>query len=210
MRSQPYPRFRVLIRPSHPVRYFTVRRNARRCSTCCRAAAGRPLRGSTTLRTPWSDSASSTAASPYPRSAVSVRGASPGPGLYLLDRGGQLRCVRWVPGQHVVVEHDTVVVVDNLPLVTELHRFTQPALRARPGLLVKQADYPGRSVRGDPADPQPLPDDPLGRRQQIRQIIHGAGQPASTPPGCGIAHFRRHRVQRPSPWPVAVSSAIGQ
>src|SRR5664279_508191 len=76
-RSQPYPRLRVLIRPSQPVRYLTVRRNARRCSTCCRFAPGLPLRGITTFRTPRSTRAWSTAASPYPRSAVTVRGARP-------------------------------------------------------------------------------------------------------------------------------------
>jgi hypothetical protein len=42
--SQPHPRSRVLILPSHPVRHFTVRRKAGRCSTARRAAEGLPLR----------------------------------------------------------------------------------------------------------------------------------------------------------------------
>lgn len=45
VRSQPYPRLRVLILPSTPVRHFTVRRNAGRCSSARRAAEGLPLRG---------------------------------------------------------------------------------------------------------------------------------------------------------------------
>src|SRR5258706_3799941 len=64
LRSQPYPRLRVLIRPSLPVRHFTVRRNAGRCSAAWRSLPGLPLRGITTVRTPILCRASSTAFSP--------------------------------------------------------------------------------------------------------------------------------------------------
>jgi len=64
VRSHPNPRLRVLIRPSDPVRHFTVRRNARRRSTACRALPGLPFRGITTCRTPSAARSSSTPCSP--------------------------------------------------------------------------------------------------------------------------------------------------
>ena len=62
------------MRASLPVRHFTGLRNAGRCSWTCRALPGLPLRGITTVRTPSSCRSLSPAASPYPRSAVTVRG----------------------------------------------------------------------------------------------------------------------------------------
>src|SRR6478752_3143186 len=53
----------------------------------------------------------------------------------------------------VVIEHDTVVVVDDLGFVAELDGFTEPALRDRPGLLVVQTHYPAGPVRSGPGDP---------------------------------------------------------
>ena len=41
-------------------------------------------------------------------------------------------CVSGVSGLHIVIENDAVVVIDDLPFVTELDRFPQPALRDRP------------------------------------------------------------------------------
>src|SRR3954447_17623754 len=64
VRSHPYPRLRVLILPSHPVRHLMVLRNAGRCSSARRTAEGLPLRGITTLRTPRSCRSSSTPFSP--------------------------------------------------------------------------------------------------------------------------------------------------
>ena len=52
LRSQPYPRLRVLIRPAHPVRHLMVRRNAGRFSTCWRAAPGRDLHQRRRVRHP--------------------------------------------------------------------------------------------------------------------------------------------------------------
>ena len=119
VRSQPYPRLRVLIRPSHPVRHLMVRRNARRFSTCWRAAPGRPLRGITTVRTP----SSVNAVRWRPRRNHGQRsrsGCTTGAGFDPLDRRGQLWCVGGVSGMHLVIHDDAVVVVDDLPLVTEL------------------------------------------------------------------------------------------
>ena len=97
------------------------------CSACSRPVAGRhrvcPLRGMTTVRTPRSARSCSTAASPYPRSAVTVPGCATGPGFDPVDRGRQLWCIGGVSGLHVVIDHDAVVVVDDLPLVTELDGF---------------------------------------------------------------------------------------
>src|SRR5260370_30214570 len=52
VRSQPYPRLRGLIRPSHPVRHLMVRRNARRFSTFWRGAPGPALPGVTARGAP--------------------------------------------------------------------------------------------------------------------------------------------------------------
>jgi hypothetical protein len=48
--------------------------------------------------------------------------------------GGQLRGVGGIAPLEGVVEHDTVVVVDDLALVAELDRPPQPALRGRAGV----------------------------------------------------------------------------
>lgn len=61
------------MRRSHPVRHLTVLRKVRRRSSCCRARPGFPLPGMTTVRTPRLARASSTVASPYPRSRCAVR-----------------------------------------------------------------------------------------------------------------------------------------
>jgi hypothetical protein len=65
--------------------------------------------------------------------AVGGHGAwcATGPVFHPLDCGSQLWCVRGVSGLHIVIENDAVVVVDDLPFVTELGRFPQPALRDR-------------------------------------------------------------------------------
>jgi hypothetical protein len=65
--------------------------------------------------------------------AVGVHGArcATSPVFHPLDCGSQLWCVRGVSVLHIVIENDAVVVVDDLPFVTELGRFPQPALLAR-------------------------------------------------------------------------------
>ena len=68
------------------------------------------------------------------------------------DGGGELRGVGWVaPGQRVV-EHDPVVVVEDLSLVAELDRLAEAAFRDGAGVAVVQADPPGRAVGDDPPD----------------------------------------------------------
>ena len=71
------------------------------------------------------------------------------------DGGVQPGRVGRVAGLDVVVEHDPVVVVDDLGFVAELDRLPEPAFRDRAGVRVVQADPPGRTV-GDGAG-QPLP-----------------------------------------------------
>ena len=135
----------------------------------------------------------------------------PGPGLDPLDGGRQLRGIRRVPGLHVVVQDDAVVVVDNLPLVTELDRFAEPALRDRPGLPVVQTDHPGRPVRGGPGDPLPgLTDDPLGRLQQVGQVIHRSGQPTSTTPRGRITNPGRGEFGGLRPGPAQRPAGVDQ
>ena len=60
------------------------------------------------------------------------------------------------PLQHYVVEHDPIVVIDDLRLVTELDRFPESALRDRPGVPVVQANPPSRPRRRDPGQPLPV------------------------------------------------------
>ena len=62
-------------------------------------------------------------ASPYPRSAVTVLGARPVRALTRSTAGANCGGIRRVPGPHVVVQDTAVVVVDNLPRVTELNGF---------------------------------------------------------------------------------------
>jgi hypothetical protein len=121
-------------------------------------------------------------------SAISGHGAGclTGPVFDPLDRRSQLWCIGRVSGVYIVIEDDTVVVVDDLRLVAELDWFTELAFRDRPGLLVVQTDHPAGSVRGAPGDPLPgLFDDPRGRCQQVRQVVDGAGQPATPSPAAG-------------------------
>ena len=50
-----------------------------------------------------------------------------------------------------MIQDDAVVVVDDLGLVPELDRATEPALGDRAGIAVVQADPPGRPIGGIPA-----------------------------------------------------------
>ncbi len=110
-----------------------------------------------------------------------ARVAAGAPG-HPLDRRLHPWSVGGVAGLHVVVEDDTVVVVDNLGFVAELDRLAQPALRDRPGVRVVQADPPGRPVRCDPGQPLPsLGHDPSGRLQQLLKIVDGTNQATPTP-----------------------------
>ena len=125
--------------------------------------------------------------------AGSIRGASAG-----------------VAGLHVVVEDDTVVVVNNLGFVAELDRFAELALRDRPGVGVVQAGPPGRPVRGDPGQPLPsLGRDPSGRLQQPLKIVDGTGpgdpdaDPRPGPAGRRVAPWFWLSAAPVSRWPAA-------
>jgi hypothetical protein len=62
----------------------------------------------------------------------------PGPGDDPTDSGREVRTIGRVAALDGVVEHDAVVVVDNLSLVAELHRPAQAALRNWTGFPVVQ------------------------------------------------------------------------
>src|SRR5512132_4246281 len=101
-----------------------------------------------------------------------------------LDRRGQARRVGRVARLDVVVEHDAVLVVHDLALVAELHRFAEPALGDRTGVRIVQADPPRRAVRGGASDALAgLPGDPPGRGQQFGQVVDRPGQSSAAPPG---------------------------
>jgi len=82
--------------------------------------------------------------------AVGGDGARRAPGALLdsLHSRGQLRCVGGVALLDAVVEHDPVVIVDDLGFVAEFDRPAQPALGDRAGIGVVQADPPRRPIRG--------------------------------------------------------------
>ena len=56
-----------------------------------------------------------------------------------------MRCVGRVALLEVVVKHDTIVVVDDLRLIAELHRLTELTLGDRSGVGVVQAVPAGRA-----------------------------------------------------------------
>ena len=113
-----------------------------------------------------------------------MRGRRPGAADDPPDRGGELRGVGGVAALDGVVEHDAVVVVDDLGLVAELDRPAEPALGDRAGIAVVQADPPGRPVRGGAGQPLAgLRGDPPGRGEQLGQVVDRAAQPA--PPASG-------------------------
>ena len=138
------------MRPSQPVRHLTFLRKARRCSTSRRAAVGFALAGIATLRTPRSCSSS------FDRSlaVAAIGGHRPwcpaGAVGDPLDRRRELRGVGRVADLDVVIEDDTVVVVDELRLVAELDRLAEAALADRAGVGVVQADQPGGRCRASP------------------------------------------------------------
>jgi hypothetical protein len=73
--------------------------------------------------------------------AVGGDGARPAAGAAddPLDGRDQLWGVGWVALVHAVVEHDTIVVVEDLTFVAELDRFTEASLGDRPGVGFVQA-----------------------------------------------------------------------
>ena len=77
-----------------------------------------------------------------------------------------------------MVQHDAIVIVDDLGLVAELHRPPEPALGDRAGIPVVQ-DPPGGPVRGGPGQALAgLGGDLTGRVQQPGKILDGPAQPA--------------------------------
>jgi hypothetical protein len=72
-----------------------------------------------------------------------------------------------------VIEHDTIVVVDDLASVAELNRFAKSAFGDRPGVAVVQAHPSGRPVRSDPGDALAgLGGDLSGEVQQFIEVIN--------------------------------------
>ena len=135
----------------------------------------------------------------------------PGPLDDPVDGRRELRRVGRITQLDVVVQHDPVVVVHELRLVTELHRLTQPALGDRPGLRVVQADHPGRTVRHDPADPLPgLLDDPFGGLDQPFQVVDRPDQPSPAPTGGRVNHPGRGQLGRLGAGPVHRAAGVDQ
>jgi len=100
----------------------------------------------------------------------------------------QLRGIRRVALLQAVVEHDAIVVVDDLGLVAELHRLAQPSLGDRPGIPLVQAHPAGGPCRGDAGDALScLRGDLTGRLQQRRQVIDRPTQPPAASTGGSIA-----------------------
>jgi len=122
--------------------------------------------------------------------AVGGDGAGPPAGAAddPLDGRRELRRVGRVALVQGVVEHDAVVVVDDLRLVAELDRLPEPALGDRPGVAVVQADPPGRPIRCGAGQSLPgLRGDPPGDLQQLGQVVDRAPQPAPAAAGGGVA-----------------------
>ena len=110
-----------------------------------------------------------------------------------------------------MIQDDPVVVVDNLSLVTELDRLTQPALGDRPGLRVVQADHPGGTVRGDPGQAEPgLPDDPFGRSDQRLQVVDRPDQASTASPRRGIRCTGSRPRGRLGPGPTGRAAGVDQ
>src|SRR3954453_12173640 len=105
-----------------------------------------------------------------------------------IDRWAQLWCVGGVAPLEGVVEHDSVVVVDDLGLVAELDRLAEAALRDRAGVAVVQGDPAGRPLRGGAGQaPAGLRRDPSGRIQQVSEVVHGSAELSSLAAGGRIA-----------------------
>jgi hypothetical protein len=113
--------------------------------------------------------------------------------------GRQLRAVRGGAAFDGVVQHDAVVVVGDLGLVSELHRAVDAALADRPGIGVVQADQPGGAGWHLPGQPGPgLGHDDGGPRDRDGQLIQRPPQPSPHPAG-----------QRPGQGPAAVAQYRG-
>lgn len=78
---------------------------------------------------------------------------APGALGHPFDRRSQLARIGRIAPLHTVIQHDSVVIVDDLALVPELDRLTETPFADRAGIAVVQADPPTRPVRGDPSDP---------------------------------------------------------
>src|SRR5688572_30426782 len=93
---------------------------------------------------------------------------------------GELGRVGRVTAFDGVIEHDPVVVVDDLALVTELDRPTEAALGDRAGVTIVQAHPPGRTVRdGSGQSLSGLGGDPSGRVEQVGQVVDRTAKPAT-------------------------------
>jgi hypothetical protein len=112
--------------------------------------------------------------------------APPGPADDPPDRRGELRRVGGVAALDGVVEHDAVVVVEDLGVVAELDRPPETALGDRAGIAVVQADPPGGPVRSGAGQPLAgLLGDAAGRGEQPGQVVDRTAQPPRRRPATG-------------------------
>jgi len=122
--------------------------------------------------------------------AVSGDRARPPPraGDHPRHGGGQLRRIRRIALVEGVVQDHSIDVVDDLGLVAELDRATQPLLGDRSGVGIVQAHPPGGAVGSDPGEALPGLCGDLARNcQQLGEVIDRTLQPApplvGQPPG---------------------------
>jgi hypothetical protein len=158
VRSQPYWRFSALTRPSLPVLHFQGSAERRSVFGGPAGRAGSALAGDDYVPNP--EVVQGVLDAGLAVAAVGGHDPRPAPGAAddPLNCGGQSWRVGRVAGPDGVVEHDAVVVVDDLRLVAELHRLAEAALGDRAGIGVVQADQPPRPVRSDPGQALPRPE----------------------------------------------------
>jgi len=114
-------------------------------------------------------------------------GFASGTGNDTFDGRSQLGRVGRVALMQGVVEHDPVVVVDDLRLVTELDRLAKLALGNGPGVAVVQAHPAGRPRRDASGQTLPgLAGDPPGDLEQLGQVVDRSPQPTPPPAGRGV------------------------
>jgi len=96
---------------------------------------------------------------------------------------GQLRRVGRIALPHSAIQHDPIVVVDDLRRVPELDGAPEAALGDRAGIGVVQADSSGRPVRSMSGDALPGLCHDLPRRSSssVRSLTARASRPRRRP-----------------------------
>jgi hypothetical protein len=170
-----------------------------------------PLRGMTTVRTPRRGRRRRQLRRTRGRRSRSRCAVRDRPGLSPVGLRSQLWCVSGVSGLHIVIENDAVVVVDDLPVVTELDRFPQPALRDRPrgrpvsslyaseratlaGRRPVTGGQPRSAMQTSLAYPTGRPADTA--RQQPTRSLDAAAMRGHRPAETDITHRGRYQTRR--------------